>query len=163
MATMQELTHDFEVLWEMIDEDDGENADLIMDSLEGIDGEIEYKAEQYAIVLDEIKARIAGFDEVMNRLAQRKKAMNSIADRMKATLTNAMIVTGKMKFKQGVYSFNVQKNPESVLVEDEWAVPMTYKVEQAPKVDKKKIKEAIKAGETVPGCKLIQTQGVRIR
>lgn len=51
------------------------------------------------------------------------------------------------------YRFKLAKNPASVFIFDEQAIPEEY-MSFTPKPDKEKIKEALQAGKEVPGCVL---------
>lgn len=51
------------------------------------------------------------------------------------------------------YRFKLQKNPASVFILDEQAIPEEY-MNFKPTPDKEKIKEALQAGKEVPGCTL---------
>ena len=72
-------------------------------------------------------------------------------------------MSGKTKFKAGVFNFAIQNNPPSVEIYDETLIPEQYLVEQPAKIDKAGIKELLKQGEEVPGAELKQTKGLRIR
>ena len=74
-----------------------------------------------------------------------------------------MKLTGKTKFKSGMFNFAIQKNPASVNITDENILPEDYLIPQPPKVDKTSLKEALKNGIEVPGAELKQTEGLRIR
>ena len=78
----------------------------------------------------------------------------------------AMILTGKTKFKTELFSFNVQKNPVAVVIDEQYIenIPEEYLIPQDPKVDKQKLKDDLKAGRDLEGiAHLEQTVGVRIR
>ena len=84
---------------------------------------------------------------------------------MKKSLQGAMELTGKTKFKTELFSFNVQNNPVSVVVEvgiDK--IPKKYLKPTDPTVDKKLLKEDLKAGVELDGvAHLVQTRGLRIK
>ena len=74
-----------------------------------------------------------------------------------------MIATGKTKFKTSLFSFGIQKNPPSVVIDDDQAVPFDYLVVQDPKPDKKRMLAELKAGKELPFARLKQTESLRIR
>ena len=74
-----------------------------------------------------------------------------------------MKMTGKTKFKSGMFNFSIQKNPASVNITDERIIPEDYLIPQPPKVNNTTLKKALKDGIEVPGAELKQTEGLRIR
>lgn len=50
MANIYELTNDWQTVYQMID-DEEVPEDVLIDTLESIEGEIEYKADGYAMVI----------------------------------------------------------------------------------------------------------------
>ena len=74
-----------------------------------------------------------------------------------------MKLTGKTKFKSGVFKFSIQKNPVSVNITNKKILPKDYLIPQPPKVNNTTLKKALKDGIEVPGAELKQTEGLRIR
>jgi hypothetical protein len=70
---------------------------------------------------------------------------------MKATLQEAMELTGKTKFKTDLFSFGIQKNAPSVVIDaaDIRDIPEDYLKFKEPEVDKTAIKNAINASKDV--------------
>lgn len=154
MSTLYELTGQFMQLWDQIDDQDIDD-DVILDTLEGIDGEIEIKADGYAKVLTQIDATAAAIKEQETRLQTRRKTLENRAAYIKKNLQNAMEMTGKTKFKTDLFSFNIAKNGgKAPLVigdeykEDAGKLPERFrKTEIAIKADTDAIREALDAGE----------------
>ncbi len=162
MSTLYDLTNDFKTVLEMA-QDPEIDPQSIADTLEMIEGDIEYKADGYAKVLKELNADIEKLSVEIKRLTERKSAIANKIDTMKSMLTYAMNVTGKTKFKTDLFSFNVQKNPPSLVVDSIEKIPQEYLIPQEPKVDAKAIKDLINSGVSVDYAHLEQTEGVRIR
>ena len=160
--TLYELTDDYMEVASMIDDPDVDSQ-TIADTLESIGGEIEDKAENYAKVIANATAEADGLAKEIERLARRKKAIETNARRVKDTLQNAMVVTGKTKFKTSLFSFGIQKNPASLEIAEGTTIPERYLIPQEPKVDKAAIKAALKDGEVIDGCALVQGESLRIR
>ena len=108
MSTLYELTEDYLQLLTMLEE--VEDEDVVKDTLEGIEGEIEIKADNYAKIIRTIEGNIDSIDSEIKRLQARKKVMENNIGRLKDSLQNAMIATGKTKFKTELFSFGIQKN-----------------------------------------------------
>ena len=101
MSTLYELTSDYTALLEMA-EDADEQA--LKDTLEGIEGAIEDKADGYAKVLRELDKDSAGLDAEIKRLQAKKTAIANATNRIRNNLQDAMIATGKTKFKTSLFS-----------------------------------------------------------
>ena len=160
--TLYELTDDYMEVASMIDDPDMD-PQTITDTLESIGGEIEDKAENYAKVIANATAEADGLAKEIERLTRRKKAIETNARRVKDTLQNAMVITGKTKFKTPLFSFGIQKNPASLEIAEGTTIPERYLIPQEPKVDKAAIKAALKDGEVIDGCTLVQGESLRIR
>lgn len=160
MSTLYELTNDYTALLEMA-EDADEQA--LRDTLEGIEGAIEDKADGYAKVLRELDKDSAGLDAEIQRLQAKKTAIANAAKRIRNNLQDAMIATGKTKFKTSLFSFGIQKNPPSVVIDDDQEVPIDYLIVADPKPDKKRMLAELKAGKELPFARLKQTESLRIR
>lgn len=140
--TLYELTDNFKNLLNLA-EDPDVDPEVIADTMEAINGELEDKAEGYAMVMRQLTADADAIQTEIDRLTARKKAINANTDRMKAALFNSMKATGKVKFKTRLFSFGIRKNPASVVIDDPAAVPAEFLVPQEPKIDKKGIKSML--------------------
>lgn len=161
MATLYELKGQWKALYDMMDdcEDDG---DLILDTLEGIDGEIEAKADGYACVLTQLDADDDAISKEIERLQKRRMAVRNNKERIKTRLQDAMELTGKYKFKTERFSFNLQNNPPKVVIDKPESVPQEFLIPQEPKVDSRAVKEYLKNFGASWGH-LEQGKSVRIR
>ena len=82
---------------------------------------------------------------------------------MKELLTVAMQETGKTKFNTDLFSFNVQKNPPTLVIDEGVEILKEYYIPQDPKLDTATIKEMLKSGVTLDFAHLEQGEGVRIK
>lgn len=162
MATMYELTTEFKELLAMAGDPDIE-PEAITDTLEAITGEIELKAENTAVIINELTAEAAKIKAEETRLTERRKALEAHATRLKDGLYNAMKTVGREKFKTTLFSFNIQKNPVKLIIDDESKVPKKYLIQQAPKIDNTALKEYLKNGKSCSYAHLEQTEGLRIK
>lgn len=160
--TLYELTDDYRNLLEMAQNPDIDGQ-TIKDTLEAIQGDIEEKADGYAKVIKELSADTDKITAEIKRLTDRKNTIQNNIAYMKQSLTSAMTVTGNTKFRTDLFSFNIQKNPPALVVDDEKAIPQEYLIPQEPKVDKKSIIDFLKNGNKVPYAHIEQSEGVRIR
>ena len=160
MATMHELTADYMTVLNMAT--DGETPpDVIADTLEAISGEIEIKAENSAVIMQELKAD--KIDAEIKRLTARKKAYETNADTIKDRIYNAMKTTGKEKFKTTLFSFTIGKNPVKLVIDDADKIPKKYLIPQPAKIDNAALKEELKSGKKCKYAHLEQSESLRIK
>ena len=160
--TLYELTDEYRQLLEMA-EDENEDPQVIADTLEAIEGEIEYKADGYARVMRQLEYDAAALKAEEKRLANRRKTIEGNVARLKANLFDAMRETGKRKFKTDLFSFGIQKNPPSVAF-DGGDIPDRYLLPQPPQLDRRLMLEDLKRGVDLKGiAHLEQTESLRIR
>ena len=161
MQTLYEIAQDYLKLLEMAEEVDEE---VFKDTLEGIEGVLEVKADNYAKVITELENRAEGLDKESKRLAERKKVIENNIKRIKDSLQGAMIATGKTRFKTDLFNFGIQKNkPRLVLDKGLEDIPMEYYIFQDPIADKDKIKQELKEGKELDFAHLVQGESLRIR
>lgn len=166
MSTLYELTGQMQALLALM-EDPDVDPQIIEDSLEAVSGEIEVKADGYARVMAELEARKAAVKAEKDRLAALESSLGKNIDRMKESLKTSMIATGKTKFKTDLFSFNIQKNPPKVVIDDPSRIPEGFLIPQPPKVDTASIKESLKSVDAAASwegiCHLEQGESLRIR
>ena len=162
MSTLYQLSEEYQELLSMaLDPDIDEEA--LADTLEGIEGEIEDKADGYAKVMRNLEADASAIKAEIARLTERKKHIEANIDRMKRSLKTAMRLTGKTKFKTSLFSFNIAKNPPALKIDMPDRVPEEFLIPQEPKVDSVAIKKELKEGVVYDWCHLEQSESLRIR
>lgn len=145
MSTLYELTENYQRLLEMAMDPDTD-PEALADTMDALEGEIEAKADGYAMAMKEVRINIDGIKAEVARLTARYKAMERNYDQMKDRLTQSMIVTGKTKFKTKLFSFNIQKTAPAVVIDNPTKLPLKYMIPQEPKIDKAQLKEDLKEG-----------------
>ena len=160
--TLYELTSEYQQLL-MMAEDPDIDLQVLADTFDAVEGDIEAKAEGYAKVIKQLEADITALKGEIDRLTARKKTIENNIDRLKERLKTAMILCDKPKFKTALFSFTVQNNPEKVILDSE-EVPERYLVQQDPKINKTLLKEDLKSGVDLSGiAHLEQDSSLRIR
>ena len=165
MDTLYELTSEYLQLLDMLEDPDMDEQ-TILDTLEGVGGELEEKADGYARVMRQMDADAKAIKTEEERLYNRRKSLENRSAWLKNRLQNVMEITGKTKFKTELFSFGIQKNPARLVIDRESTdhAPAEYIIIQSPIWDKAKLKEALKAGKDVDGiAHLEQTEGLRIK
>ncbi|MDC34449.1 hypothetical protein DZ707_12390 [Listeria monocytogenes] len=159
MSTLYSIQGKYQQLLNLAEQLDPE---LLKDTLESIDDELETKAENVAFVIKELEGQSLILEKETKRLAERKNTINNNVKRLKQSLFDAMITAKKQKIKTNLFTFDIRKNPPSVIVEDESKL-LNYLIEQPKKLDKTKLGDDLKKGIEVPGAKIIQTERLQIR
>ena len=163
--TLYEITNDYMQLMQMM-EDPEMDPQTLSDTMEGIEGELEVKAESYAKVMKNLEADVAGIKAEIDRLSERKKTIENNIKKMKETLQFAMETTGKTKFKTELFSFGIRKNAPAVVMDEPYIenVPERFLKYSDPTINRTAIKEAIQNGEDLEGlAHLEQSSSLSIR
>lgn len=134
-----------------------ENA--LADSLEGIEGAIEVKAEALLQVVSGLEGDTGAIDSEIKRLQQRKGIIKNRADQLKGYLKANMQHSGINKISCSLFQITLSKPRPMVVVSDEKDIPDDFvRVTEVRKPDKKAIIAALKNGDEVPGCVLGESQ-----
>ena len=145
MANIYELTNDFLELLNML-EDEEVDEEVIMDTLESIEYEIEDKADGYAKIIKALEADVDGIQKENNRLTSRKKTYENRIKWLKQNLEMCMRATGKKKFTTDLFSFNIQKNggKRKLTIDVVENIPEEYRIKQPDAVDGEKLRDYLK-------------------
>lgn len=161
---LYELTEIWSAIQDMIETADTDDEQIIA-ALENIDAAIEEKADNYAKIIFSMKAEAEAIKVEEKRLATKRQSLENRAKWLQKNLEEAMIATGKTKFKTNLFGFNVQKNPPSLKSTpdlDPKKLPEHYQIHTVTP-NSTAIKQAIKDGQKVEGFWLEQGESLRIR
>lgn len=159
--TLYELTKQYQDVSDMLYNEADEQT--ILDTLEGLEGEIEEKAEGYAKIIRNIEGDMAALKEEETRLKKRRGGLENKVKYLKGCLENAMRKTGKQKITTKLFTIGIWKNPQHVEVLDERkALDCGYATE-ITKLDIASLKEALKKGEQYDFARLVQDESLHIR
>lgn len=165
MASLYNLTGDALKLRDLLLEGDIDE-DIIRDAILNNQEEINIKLETYAKIIKEIESDINGLKSEELRLADRRKTMENNIARMKRNMQDALILSGQPKVKGQLFTFTMQKNPPSVVMDESYIenIPDKYLKHPEPTIDRKLLLEDLKAGVDLEGiAHLEQTESMRIR
>ena len=146
---LYELTEQWDAVFNMME--DGETDEqVIFDTLESIEGEIEDKADNYAKIIRNLQANADALKAEEERLYRRRKSAENHIQKLKDTLQANLEFIGKTKFKTDLFSFSVSKNggkqPLSI-TENLDEIPGKYLIPQPPKVNNDAVRELLKDKE----------------
>ena len=109
MSTLYELKGEYLQLLQLLEDPEAEDQ-IVLDTLEGIDFELEVKAENYAKIIKELEGNVEVIKAEKKRLSDKQSKLEENIKRLKENLQAAMVETGKTKFKTELFSFSIQKN-----------------------------------------------------
>lgn len=146
---LYELTEQWDAVFNMME--DGETDEqVIFDTLESIEGEIEDKADNYAKIIRNLQANADALKAEEERLYRRRKSAENHIQKLKDTLQANLEFIGKTKFKTDLFSFSVSKNggkqPLSI-TENLDEIPGKCLIPQPPKVNNDAVRELLKNKE----------------
>ena len=121
----------------------------------------EEKAENVACYIKNLRAESAAIKEEAKKLAARAKSAENKADHLEDYLQYCL-QGEKLNTTRCAVSYRKSKKVEF----DEnrlFEVPEKYLRYKDPELDKKAVTEALKAGEEVPGCKLVENVSMIIK
>jgi hypothetical protein len=141
------------------------DAETISDTLEGLSGELEAKAQSVGFMVRSIEADAAAMKEWAKTAAERAKAAEGRADALRDYLQRCMEATGIEKIEGPGIALSFRKS-SAVIVNEPGLIPAEY-MRQAepppPAPDKKAIGDAIKAGKEIPGAHVEQRKSLQIK
>lgn len=166
MSSLYNLRQDYQILLEQLYDSDV-SEEILLDTLDCLEGAIEDKADSYARILRQIDADIDNIKAEEVRMRSRRMALESRKEFLKSNLYSTMKAIGLTKIKTPLFTVNIQKNGgKRALVLD---VPVEELPECFRKVEYKADTEALRqwldgAEDNCPFCHLEeQGESLRIR
>lgn len=158
--TLYELSEAMRNFDLIIDEDTGEI--LNADELDLLQMEHDEKLKNCVWFYKNIKAEADALKAEKQKLADRQKTAERKAEWMKRYIANDL---GGKDFKpEDDVTVRVSwRKSKQVDCEDVYKVPDDYLRYKEPELDKKKVTDALKSGEVVPGCTLVEKQNIQIK
>ena len=152
MTTLYELTDQYIGLGHMIE--DGEfDQQTLTDTLDGIEGEIEIKAENILKLCQHWKSDKEAIGQEVKRLQARMKMLDNRDRSLRGYLRHNMSATGIKSISCPLFTITLAKGRPMVVIEDESALPYSLLV-TTQRPNKATILAKLKAGENVPGAVL---------
>jgi hypothetical protein len=169
MPKLYELNEQFSELQNALESSDitTDVQELLKDSLEAIEGEIEYKIEYLIKMQKNHEGEAEMFKAEKDRLQAKQKTAENKADNLKRFIESQLLLLGyngenKKQLQAGLWSTCIQlNNPKLEVAEDAKIAKKYYKV--IPVLDKTALMQAVKAGSKFKGVKIVRTQSIRIR
>lgn len=140
MNTLYQLQAEYMQLLDMLQDPDVD-PEIITDTLEGIEGEIEIKADSLITVCKELEAQAQKWKTEKERAEKNQRTAENSAKRIKESILQAMQMAGKQKMPTEHYSLSIAKNGGLAPLVLKGPVPMEY-CKHEP--DNTKIRELLK-------------------
>ena len=156
---LYELTGEFLKLYQLMQECDIEE-DVFKDTLEAVEGEIDYKCESYCKVINSLNGDSESLEKEIDRLKARQKKIKNNVERLRTAMQTMLEVTGKDKIKTSLFTISLRKNPPKLMVTGD--VPKEFFIPQEPKRNDAAIKNLLKT-QKLDFAHLEQTQSLSIR
>ena len=143
----------------VVDTESGEIIDL--EAITALEMERDKKIENLGCWYKNLLADAEALKVQKNAFAEREKAAKAKAESLRGFL--GRYLNGK-KFETAKVAMSFRKS-EAVEFDAKCIgdVPEEFLKFKDPELDKVAVKKAIKAGETVPGCELVQRQNLQIK
>lgn len=140
----------------------------LADTLDGIRVALETKAVNVAAYSKHLDYQAQIIDTEMERLRAYKASIERQADALRDYLHDQMVRAGitKIEAVEGAPPFrlSIRKNPPRVVIDNEAAIEWEYKRSVTKvEIDRQMIKDALRAGRSVPGAHMEQSERVEIR
>lgn len=155
---MYELTGNYNKVMAML-EDESTDKEALLGTLESIECAIEVKAENSVHLIKNLEAYSEGLRSEMERLNAKYDAVNNKTTAIKEYLFKQLENANMTEVRTNIATIKQQKNPASVVIEDESKIPAAYQtvVPESYKIRKAEIAKVLKAGFEVPGATLQQS------
>lgn len=160
---LYELNEQWLKVSELLEEDD--SNETLQETFEAIEGDIETKLEYLVKLKREHEAKAESFKAEKDYFAKKQKVQVNASNRLKTFIENQMEFQGTKKMSAGLFSLSLQKNPHSLVIEDESVIPH-YFFETVKQLDKKHLKEVLQHPASkgmIYGAYLTQTESLRIK
>lgn len=161
MTSLYEIAGMYRTIIEMEPETDDEFG-AMMTALDELQGELTEKADNIVRYIRNLTAEAEALKAEEAALYKKRKAVENKAERLKAYLAAQMTLCGLKELKAGLFKLRFQPTQPAISIVDESVVPEKFhrvKVE----IDKLAIRDALKAGEEVPGIEVQRGETLVIR
>lgn len=153
--TLYQLTDEYRALLDLAADPDADPESFDA-ALQAIEGELTDKAIAVASVARNLESFADQIDEAVKAMQARAKSARSHASRVRNYLLHNMEDAKISKIDSPYFQVAIRRNPPSVIIDEDADIPpdLCRVIPARVEPDKAKIKAAIKAGESVDGCRI---------
>ena len=127
--------------------------ETLHDTLEGLSDLEEMLAALISSYLDDRYSATA-LDQRVKDMQERLSRYQARAEKKKELAREVMEFAGVRKLRRPEFTVSLSRRAPGLVVRDEGAVPAAYWVPQPPRLDRQKLKQALKEGQQVSGAML---------
>jgi hypothetical protein len=163
---LYELSQNYLKVQDMLDNADIDtDMGMIKDTFESIETALEEKAQSISVIASKMTADINYVNSEIKRLQAIKKTTESRLEWLKGYMLSQFETIGMDKLKTPTFTISVKQNPPSLVIDDEKLIPAKYLtvVPRSFKPNNADIKDALKSGRKVKGCRLESKKRIDIR
>lgn len=168
MGTLYEIADNLAELFKAIEA--GEiPEEAVQDTLDAAEGELADKIDNIACYIKQLQGEAAAIKTEEMALCARRKSKEGRADRLTRYLFDCLKRCGSERMETARSLVAIRKNPPAVQIADEsrfveWARENEAELLNfpAPKPDKTRIKEFLKAGRELPLCALVRGESLKV-
>ena len=165
--TLYEMSQNFKNLMELC-LDETVDLDMVEAALKSVEGDVQQKCFDGIGLIKSLEALKDETLKESRRLADKAHAIAGRIESVKRVYMDGLTAMGKTHVDTGRGRMAIQKNPPALIVSkllDVKTLPDEYKkhIPESWEVNKAAVKTALKNGEHVPGCELVQSESLRIR
>ena len=142
-------------------EQDGELTEEDMQEINALEAAADDKIEAYAVIIKESLADAETYEKEIERLTEIKKRKKALADRLATRLDEFMHEQGRNKFESVKARVTYRKSVMLEVADDALLPEKFMRVKREP--DKAQIKEYLKSGGELDGCRLIEHENINIK
>ncbi|WP_353457598.1 siphovirus Gp157 family protein [Staphylococcus coagulans] len=161
MTNIFEINEKYLEVLEMANQD--VDPQIIEDTLESIESELHEKIDNTIGLKRSVDGDIDVIDKEIKRLQGLKKQKQNLSERLKEILRYTLEQRNLQGYRTPTNHIYKRKNAPSVYVTNESLLDKSYFIQQEPKLNKKQIKEDIKAGIEVAGAELRDSESLVIK
>lgn len=155
------LNEQYEALRNQIDEDI--EPEVLKDTLGSIEASIDVKVDNTIGLIRSVEGDIETVDKEIKRLQTLKKQRENLKNKIKSYLQDMLEYRQLQNYRTSTNYIYKRRNAPSVHITNEKLIDKSYFIEQAPKLDKKALKEDIQNGADVHGAELRESESLVIK
>ena len=163
--TLYQLADEFKATAEKLLEMDLPQ-EVIDDTLEGERLPIEQKSRNIAALILNIESAAEQKKKAADTMKKRAESDIKLAEKLRKYLLDNLQRCEINRIESPEFSISVKWNPGNVVIDDERQIPIEYMRQPDPppaSPDKAAIKAALKAGQEVPGARIVKTQRLDVK
>lgn len=151
MTTLADLA---DMLNRLVEEVEFLDAQTYSDTLEGVEGAFEVKAEKVVYAILGMDRRAQLMKDQLRRFRERIAIVEQNAQYLRTYLQHGLESTGKKRLETPAFSMRLRKSTAVVITSEEEVPSQLTRTTMTTAPDKVAIGKQLKAGEFVPGAEL---------